>query len=222
MAAHRQAGLRDAVDPAYCCPLPRPWMYRMLRPALASTAALTLLALFAGCAEKPPPAPPPVAAYVPPPLPEPPTAPWCARPAEITAFSVAALKSDLMVAAVSCQADEKYNAFVTRYRSMLVAEEKLEETYFSRNDKRRWQQAHDDYITQLANAQSQRAMVLGSQFCQRTLGQFDELLALAKSEDLPGFADSKQQSVPQAMKFSECPPPPPPAKPAARRASSTK
>jgi hypothetical protein len=198
-------------------------MYRMLRPALASTAALTLLALLAGCAEKPPPAPPPVAAYVPPPLPEPPTAPWCARPAEISAFSVAALKSDLMVAAVSCQSDEKYNAFVTRYRPTLVAEEKLVETYFSRNDKRRWQQERDDYITQLANAQSQRAMVLGSQFCQRTLGQFDELLALAKSEDLPGFADGKQQSVPQAMKFSECPPPPPPpAKPAARRASSTK
>jgi len=195
----------------------------MLRPALASTAALTLLALFSGCAEKPPPAPPPVAAYVPPPLPEPPTAPWCARPAEILAFSVAALKSDLMVAAVSCAADEKYNAFITRYRPTLVAEEKLEEAYFSRNDKRRWQQAHDDYITQLANAQSQRAMVLGSQFCQRTLSQFDELLALAKAEDLPGFADSKQQSVPQAMKFSECPPPPPPpAKPAARRASSTK
>ena len=151
----------------------------MQRSALASTVALSLLALLAGCAEKPPPAPPPQAAYVPPPLPDPPSAPWCARPAEIGAFSVAALKSDLMVAAVSCGADAKYNAFVTRYRSALLAQEKTVETYFNRSDKRHWQQDRDDYITQLANAQSQRAMMLGDQFCQRTLGQFDELTALS-------------------------------------------
>jgi hypothetical protein len=195
----------------------------MMRPALATTAVLSLVALLTACAEPPPPPPPPQAIYVPPPLPEPPTAPWCARPAEITAFSVAALKSDLMVAAVSCQADAKYNAFVTRYRPSLVAQEKLVETYFNRNDKQRWQQERDDYITQLANAQSQRAMVLGSQFCERTLGQFDELLALSKPEDLPGFAETKTQSVPQAMKFSECPPPPPaPAKPVAHKAPAKK
>jgi hypothetical protein len=195
----------------------------MLRPALATTAVLSLFALLAGCAEKPPPPPPPQAAYVPPPLPEPPTAPWCARPAEITAFSVAALHSDLMVAAVSCQADTKYNAFVNRYRSSLLAQEKLVDTYFSRNDKRSWQKERDDYITQLANAQSQRAMVLGNQFCERTLGQFDEVAALAKPEDLPGFAESKAQSVPQAMKFSECPPPPPaPEKPATHKAPAKK
>jgi len=194
-----------------------------MRPALATTAVLSLVALLTACAEPPPPPPPPQAIYVPPPLPEPPTAPWCARPAEITAFSVAALKSDLMVAAVSCQADAKYNAFVTRYRPSLVAQEKLVETYFNRNDKQRWQQERDDYITQLANAQSQRAMVLGSQFCERTLGQFDELLALSKPEDLPGFAETKTQSVPQAMKFSECPPPPPaPAKPVAHKAPAKK
>jgi hypothetical protein len=195
----------------------------MLRSALAQTVAFTLIALLAGCGKEAPPPPPPQAAYVPPPLPEAPTAPWCARPAEIAAFSVAALKSDLMVAAVSCQADEKYNDFVRRYRPALVAQEKAMETYFSRNDKRSWQRTRDDYITQLANAQSQRAMVLGSQFCARTLGQFDELVALSKPEDLTGFAASKSQSVPQALKFSECPPaPPPPAKPAAHRAATKK
>jgi hypothetical protein len=66
-------------------------------------------------------------------------------------------------------------------------------------------------------------MVLGDQFCQRTLGQFDELLALTKPDALPDFAESKTQSVPQAMKFSECPPPPPPpAKPAARKPAPKK
>ena len=75
------------------------WMVCMLRPVLARSAALSLVALLAGCAKEAPPPPPPQAAYVPPPLPEPPPAPWCAQPAEVTAFSVAALKSNLMVAA---------------------------------------------------------------------------------------------------------------------------
>jgi hypothetical protein len=194
----------------------------MLRPALARNAALLLVALLAGCTKQAPP-PAPQAAYVPPPLPDPPTAPWCARPAEVTAFSVAALKSNLMVTAISCGAEEKYNAFVNRYRPSLLQQEKTAEGYFSRNDKRRWQQSRDDYITQLANAQSQRAMVLGNQFCERTLGQFDEVMALPKPDGLADFAETKTQSIPQPMKFSECAPPPAtpvkaaPAKPAAHR-----
>ena len=142
---------------------------------------------------------------MPPPLPEPPPAPWCAHHTEVTAFSVAALQSNLMVAALSCRADDKYNAFITRYRPALLQQAKTAETYFSRNDKRRWQQTRDEYVSQLANAQSQRAMVLGSQFCERTLGEFDEVMALGKPEELPGFADTKTQSIPQALKFSECP-----------------
>jgi hypothetical protein len=191
-------------------------MIRMLRPTLANIVVVSLLAVMAGCSKPAP--PPPQAAYVPPPLPEPPSAPWCARPAEITAFSVAALKSELMVAAVSCQADEKYNDFVKRYRPALVTGEKTAEGYFSRNDRPHWQRVRDDYITQLANAQSQRAMVLGSQFCQRVIGQFDEVAALSGPEQLSGYAESKTQTVPQAMKFTECPPAP--AKPAARSTKS--
>ncbi len=201
----------------------------MLRPALVRYAALSFVALLAGCAKEAPPPPPPQAAYVPPPLPEPPPAPWCARHTEVTAFSVAALQSNLMVAALSCRADEKYNAFITRYRPALLQQAKAAENYFSRNDKRRWQQTRDEYVSQLANAQSQRAMVLGSQFCERTLGEFDEVMALSKPEELPGFADTKTQSIPQALKFSECPAAPEkpekpekPAKPAKHASAATK
>ncbi len=195
----------------------------MLRSVLTRTAALSLVALLAGCAKEPPP-PPVQAAYVPPPLPQPPDAPWCARPAEIAGFSVAALKSHLMVAAISCRADEKYNAFVTRYRPALLQQEKATESYFNRGDKRHGQQLRDDYVTQLANAQSSRAMVLGSQFCERSLGRFDEVMALSRPDDLAAFAATKTQSIPQAMKFTECsgaPAAPPaaekPSKPATRK-----
>jgi hypothetical protein len=192
----------------------------MSRPALIRTAVLSILAAFAGCAKEAPP-PPPQAAYVPPPLPDPAPAPWCARPAEISAFSVAALKSNLMVATIQCNKDDRYNAFITRYRQSLIALEKARDEYFSRNDKRHWQQDRDDYITQLANAQSQRAMVLGDQFCQRTVSEFDEVLALPGPEQLPGYAESKSQSIPQTMKFSECPSPPPVAQKPARSKNKT-
>lgn len=182
--------------------------------ALTRTIVFSLVALLSGCAKEVPP-PPPQAVYVPPPVPDAPPAPWCARPAEVTAFNVAALKSNLMVAALHCNTDEKYRAFIERYRPALVQDEKAADGYFSRNDKRHWQQERDDYITRLANAQSQRANVLGDQFCQRTVGEFDEVLALSGPDQLPQFAGGKTQAIPQAMSFTECPPPPPaPAKPA--------
>ena len=100
--------------------------------------------------------------------------------------------------------------------------EKTTDGYFSRNAKSRWQQSRDDYITQLANAQSQRAIVFGNQFCQHTLGQFDEVLALGNPDQLPTYAGSKSQSIPQPMKFSECPAAPPSVAKPARSAKPTK
>ena len=43
----------------------------------------------------------------------------CATPSEQAMFDVAGLKSELMVTALSCDADSQYNAFVLRYQGML-------------------------------------------------------------------------------------------------------
>jgi hypothetical protein len=171
---------------------------------LSRVFAFSLAALLVSCANEGPP-PTPQSAYVPPPVPEAPAAPWCARPAEKAAFDVAELKSNMMVTAKLCNADDKYNAFIMRYRPTLVQNEKVMDGYFSRNAKLHWQQQRDDYITKLANAQSQRANVLGDQFCQRTIGEFDEAMALPGPDGLASFAGSKTQAIPQVMKFSECP-----------------
>jgi hypothetical protein len=170
---------------------------------------MALLLLLASCAERP------QAAYVPPPLPKQPPAPWCARPAEIGAFNIAALKANLMVVALKCNEVSRYNDFVGRYRQMLIRNEEMADGYFRRNNKRRWQESRDSYITSLGNAQSQRATVLGDQFCRLTHGEMDEVMALSGLVDLPGYANSKTQSVPQAMQLSECPPES--SKPAPRR-----
>ena len=40
----------------------------------------------------------------------------CAKPADVTAFDVAGLKSKLMVTALTCNQQDRYNDFVQRFR----------------------------------------------------------------------------------------------------------
>ena len=60
----------------------------------------------------------------------------------------------------------------------------------------RAQREHDDYITSLANTQSQNGIRQGTLFCQQNVGIFTEVLALAKGSDLPAYAASKQLAQP--------------------------
>jgi hypothetical protein len=130
----------------------------------------------------------------------------CARPIERTAFNITGLKSQLMVTAISCQAQAKYNEFVARFRTDLMNQERTLNSYFRRTAGRGAQKAHDDYITQLANAQSEVGIQSGTLFCDRTIGLFDEVLALKTPKDLPMYAAEKSLSQPIAL--TDCPPPP--------------
>ena len=94
----------------------------------------------------------------------------CTRPVDKTAFDVVGLKSQLMVTAITCEATERYNAFILRYRPSLVAQERVLNSYFSRNFGKRAQHEHDDYITSLANSQSQNGLKAGNAFCQQNVG----------------------------------------------------
>lgn len=123
----------------------------------------------------------------------------CARPPEKAAFDVAGLKSQLMVTAISCQAEEKYNAFVMRFRPDLVGTEKTLTSYFNRTFGRRGQQEHDDYITSLANAQSQSGIRSGTLFCQQNVSLFDEVMALRSGADLSTLAAGKGLTQPVAL-----------------------
>ena len=126
----------------------------------------------------------------------------CVRPGEYPAFDVAALKSKLMVTALTCGADEKYNAFITKYRPELVTEDKALGAYFARAHGRRGRQQQDDYVTQLANVQSRTGVRDGSLFCQRNLSAFDEVMALRSSAELNDYAAGK--SVAQPISMAEC------------------
>ena len=105
----------------------------------------------------------------------------CAKPADVSAFDIAGLKSKLMVTALTCNQQDRYNEFVQRFRSDLMSQERALHAYFARAfGGGRAQREHDDYITSLANTQSQSGIRQGTLFCQQNVGIFTEVLALAE------------------------------------------
>ena len=126
----------------------------------------------------------------------------CAGQAERTAFDVAGLKSQLMVTALTCNEGSRYNAFVSRFRPDLAGNEKVLDSYFSRTFGRSGQKQHDDYITQLANEQSQTGLKQGTAFCSESVELFDEIAALRNGSELPDFASGK--SLVQPISMTNC------------------
>lgn len=127
----------------------------------------------------------------------------CTRPAEHTALDVTALKTQLMVMALTCKADERYNAFVSKYRPDLVQADKSLNGYFSRSSGRNAAKQRDDYVTQLANSQSQTGLKQGSLFCARNMGVFDEVMALRNTGELPDFAAGRETAS-QPIMVTDC------------------
>ncbi len=141
----------------------------------------------------------------------------CVRPGDLPAFDVTALKSKLMVTALTCGEQDKYNAFVTKYRPELTSQDKALTGYFNRANARRGRQQHDDYITQLANSQEQTGMRQGSLFCRYNISTFDEVMALRSGAELTDYAAGK--TVAQPMSMEECGVAAPAARSRARRRS---
>lgn len=112
----------------------------------------------------------------------------CARPTEKAAFAVAGLKSQLMVTAITCQAQSQYNAFVVRFRSELTRNDGEVRSYFRRIAGRRAQSEHDDYITALANAQSENGIQSGTLFCAETISLFDAAMQARSGAELSAIA----------------------------------
>ena len=96
-----------------------------------------------------------------------------------------------MVHAMSCHTDAQYNAFVNRFRGDLAANEKAFSEYFKRHYGKSSQREQDAYVTQLANAQSDVGMRLGSDFCPRDKTLYDEVMSLENPAELPEYVAGK-------------------------------
>lgn len=121
------------------------------------------------------------------------------------AFQVQGLKSELMVTALTCNSQDKYNAFVAKFRKHLTAEERTLDHYFSTTYGRRAKAEHDDYITQLANIQSEEGLKSGTIFCMQRTSMFDEVAALDSAADLSDYAEAKNIAQPISYEVCEAP-----------------
>ena len=168
-------------------------------------AACLAAGLF-GCAKPPEPAPQ-EAVLPPPPAPTPPTqaAALCVKPAEKSAFDLSTLRNQLVLTAISCKINDRYNDAVTKFKPDFAGSEKILTGYFGRAYGGRAQSRQDDYNTQLISAQSQQSVRAGSLFCRLYTPMFDEVMALKSGADLPGYAAAKP--LQRALAISECPAP---------------
>ncbi|WP_284945778.1 hypothetical protein [Acidisoma cladoniae] len=126
----------------------------------------------------------------------------CLKPIEGTALNMAGLKSQLMVTALSCDTRDRYNDFVMTFRPTLMRQDSALNSYFLHHYGRGWRSEHDDYITQLANVQSENGIKQGTLFCQQNVGLFNQVLSLKTAQQLTDFADG--QPMVQPITYEVC------------------
>ncbi|MCS6853560.1 MAG: hypothetical protein NZ523_02225 [Elioraea sp.] len=126
----------------------------------------------------------------------------CASPREKAAFDLRALQTHLMVGALSCGMHDRYNAFVTRFQSDLAGAHRNLSAYFNRVHGARGQRDLNEYITALANVQSQEGIRHGNTFCARVSPMFDRVMASSGGQDLAVLA--AQANLPQAYAVTPC------------------
>ena len=119
--------------------------------------------------------------------------PRCAAESDQSVFELEALKTELMVVATTCKQEERYNSFVQKYQPTLAQNGRAFGQYFVRTHggARPGQRQNDIYITELANARSNAARQLGSDYCPRNGGLFTEVMSLPSASDLPAYAAGK-------------------------------
>jgi hypothetical protein len=117
----------------------------------------------------------------------------CTNETDQAIFEVEALKTELMVVATTCKgpAEDRYNDFVRRYQQGLVVSNRGIGQYFTRSHGKGGQRQQDIFITELANARSNAARQLGSDFCLRNAGLFTEVMSLPSPAELAPYAAAK-------------------------------
>src|ERR1700686_4440366 len=77
------------------------------------------------------------------------------------AFNIIGLKSALMVAALSCNQQQRYDAFMTQFHPHILEEQHVMDAYFRRMGGRYGQTKEDTFVTLLANNQSVTGIAQG-------------------------------------------------------------
>lgn len=112
------------------------------------------------------------------------------------AFNVIALKSALMVAALSCNQQDQYDQFMTVFQPHVLAEQHVMDAYFKRSSGYYGQAKEDDFVTLLANNQSVSGISQGSMFCVNNSAEYKAVLALKSPSDLDNFVTDLPPDAP--------------------------
>lgn len=118
----------------------------------------------------------------------------CARPEDMTAVKAAAIQQRLMVAALSCDATQLYNNFVSTYQKDLQASDRTLQNFFRRLNGRSGTEDYHAFKTRLANASSMQSIGDITGYCASAKQIFDEALNSAKS-NLTVFVANHETSV---------------------------
>ena len=101
------------------------------------------------------------------------------------------LQTELMVSALYCGQQERYNAFVRRFEGELVSSgRQLKDLFVSRHGARRAVPMLDAFLTRLANQESQRRLTLGTRYCRDASNLFTQVLGLP-NRHLIAFATNR-------------------------------
>ncbi len=111
------------------------------------------------------------------------------------AFNVIGLKSALMVAALSCNQQQSYDAFMTQFQPHILEEQHVMDAYFRRMV-RSGQSSEDTFVTLLANNQSVTGIAQGKIFCLNNTAEFNAVLALKTPESLDSFVTDHAPDAP--------------------------
>ncbi|HEX3486473.1 MAG TPA: hypothetical protein VHT51_15525 [Micropepsaceae bacterium] len=129
------------------------------------------------------------------------TATGCARPEDMSAVKAAALQQRLMVAALSCDAAQLYNKFVTSYQKELQASDRALQNFFRRLNGRTGTEDYHAFKTRLANASSIQSIGDITGYCASAKETFAAALDQAKTS-LTNFVSLQRTAADDA--FAPC------------------
>jgi hypothetical protein len=127
----------------------------------------------------------------------------CAKPGDLPPLRTRAFQTELMVSALSCGEQARYNKFVTSFRPQLISDGNALQAYFKREHGGQAAAQTDKFITQLANLTSQRSSRDKPAFCAATRKLYGEVLSLKQPAELTAFV--AKQPPPVLPGVTSCP-----------------
>ncbi len=109
----------------------------------------------------------------------------CAFKNEKNALDARAMQSQMMVAALSCGNQQKYNSFIKKFQAEFIECGKNLKTYFTRNYHNDADRQMNKFITSIANEASKKSLDQNSeQFCAEANHLFDKIQSSGKQNVL--------------------------------------